>query len=118
MRRTSETGTLTPAVDVTERDKDFVVKADLPGIKKQDINITLQDSLLTVSAESKQESTEKQGERVIRRERRCGKFIRTMQLGQDIDESKVKASFTDGVLELILPKKVEVQPKKVTVQIS
>ncbi|WP_455210963.1 Hsp20/alpha crystallin family protein [Kaarinaea lacus] len=118
MRRTSETGTLTPAVDVTERDKEFVVKADLPGIKKEDINITLQDSVLTISAESKQETEDKHGERVIRRERRYGKFVRSMQLGQDIDETKVKASFNDGVLELVLQKKEEAQPKKVTVQIS
>ena len=118
MRRASETGTLTPAVDVIERANEFVVKADLPGIKKQDIHITLQDSVLTISAESKKETEEKQGERVIRRERRYGKILRSMQLGQDIDESGVKASFNDGVLELTLPKKEEVQPKKVTVQIS
>lgn len=118
VRRSSESGTLTPPVDVSERDKEFVVMAELPGIKKEDINITLQDSVLTISAESKQETEDKQGERVIRRERRYGKILRSMQLGQNVDESKVQASFTNGILELILPKKEEVLPKKVTVQIS
>ncbi|KPJ93304.1 MAG: hypothetical protein AMJ53_07550 [Gammaproteobacteria bacterium SG8_11] len=118
MRRVSESGTLAPAVDIIERDKEFVVRADFPGINKEDIAITLQDSVLSISAERKQGSEDKQGERVIRRERRCGKFERSMQLNQEIDESKVKASFNNGVLELILPKKEEVAPKKVTVQIS
>lgn len=118
VRRGGETESQTPAVDVVERAKEFVVTADLPGVKKEDIQITLQDSVLSISAESKKQSEEKQGERVIRRERRYGKFLRTMQLGQDIDESNVKASFNNGVLELTLPKKEEVQPKKVTVPIS
>ena len=118
VRRGGETETQTPAVDVVERANEFVIKAELPGIKKDDIHITLQDSVLSISAESKKESEEKQGDRIIRRERRYGKFLRTMQLGQDIDESKVKASYVDGVLELTLAKKEEVQPKKVTVPIS
>ena len=118
VRRGGETESQTPAVDVVERAKEFVVTADLPGVKKEDIQITLQDSVLSISAESKKQSEEKQGERVIRRERRYGKYLRTMQLGQDIDESNVKASFNNGVLELTLPKKEEVQPKKVTVPIS
>jgi len=118
VRRGGESEALTPAVDVIERANEFVVKADLPGIKKEDIQITLQDSVLSISAVTETESEEKQGERVIRRERRYGKFLRTMQLGQDIDEAKVKASFDNGVLELTLPKKAEVQPKKVTVPIS
>ena len=118
VRRGGETESQTPAVDVVERAKEFVVTADLPGVKKEDIQITLQDSVLSISAESKKQSEEKQGERVIRRERRYGKYLRTMQLGQDIDESSVKASFNNGVLELTLPKKEEVQPKKVTVPIS
>jgi HSP20 family protein len=117
VRRGGETEAVTPAVDVVERAGEFVVKADLPGIKKDDIHITLQDSVLTISAESKKETEEKQGDRIIRRERRYGKFLRSMQLGQDIDESKVNASFDNGVLELTLPKKGEVQPKKVTVPI-
>lgn len=118
VRRGGDTETLTPSVDVVERANEFVIKADFPGIKKEDIHITLQDSVLTISAESKKEIEEKQGDRVIRRERRCGKFLRTMQLGQDVDASKVNASFVDGVLELTLAKKEEVQPKKVTVPIS
>jgi HSP20 family protein len=120
MRTTGAAGqrAMTPAVDIVERAGEYVVKADLPGIQKDDIDVTLQDGLLTITGETKSETEEKEGDQVIRQERRYGKFTRSIQLGQDVDENKVKAAFNDGVLQLTLPKKEEVQPKKISVDIG
>ena len=118
MRSAESSSALTPAVDISEREHDYLVKTDLPGIKKEDIKITLQDGILNICAERKQSSEQKEGERVIRRERRYGKYSRSLQLSQEVDEAKVTASFNDGVLELILPKKEPSQPKAITVDIK
>ena len=107
-----------PAMDVTEREKEYVVKAELPGVKKDDIDITVQNGLLTITAESKQESEEKEKGRIIRQERRYGKYVRHLRLDNDIDEGKVKAHYEDGMLELVLPKVEAVQPKKIAVDVQ
>ena len=109
---------LTPAIDVTENDQAYSVKAELPGIKKEDIHITVQDGVLTISAESKADTVKKEGERVIRRERRYGKYSRSMTLNKQIDEGNVQATYNDGILELILPKKEETRPQKINVQVG
>ena len=111
-------GNLLPATDITENEHAFVVKADLPGIKKDDINITLEDGILTISGESKSETEQKNGDRVIRQERRYGKYVRSMQLNHQVDESQVEASYKDGVLKLVLPKKAEAKPKKISVNVN
>jgi HSP20 family protein len=111
-------GDLIPALDVTERDDEYVIKADLPGVKKEDIAITMENGVLTISAETKDEKEEKEGERVIRQERRYGKYVRSLRLGTEIDEKKVKAAYKDGVLELTLPKAEAVKPKKISVDVS
>jgi HSP20 family protein len=109
---------LTPAIDVTENDQVYSIKAELPGIKKEDIQITVQDGVLTISAESRADTVNKEGERVIRRERRYGKYSRSMTLNKQIDEGNVKATYNDGILELILPKKEEIKPQKINVQVG
>lgn len=108
---------LVPPMDVTERDKEYVVKTELPGVKKDDIDITMQNGLLTITAESKEESEEKEKGRVIRQERRYGKYVRHLRLDTDVDEGNVKASYEDGMLELVLPKVEAVQPKKIEVEV-
>jgi len=113
-----ESGGLIPSVDVKEENDVYVVKADLPGVKKEDIDVSLQEGVLTINAESKEEKEEKEKGRVIRQERRYGKFVRSMRLGTGIDEAKVQASYKDGVLELKLPKSEEVKPKKISVGVS
>ena len=110
-------GDRAPAIDVTETDKTYVVKADLPGIKKDDINVTVHDGILTISAETSSDTETKDDDKVIRRERRYGKYYRSMSLNQQVDENAVKASYTDGVLELTLPKKEAHTPKKITVNV-
>ena len=120
MRMVEEEATqgLVPRLDVVERDGEFVVQAEMPGIKKEDIEITLEQGVLTISGESQSEKEEKEGERVVRQERRYGKYIRSLRLGKDIDDKKVKANYKDGILELTLPKLEEVKPKKISVNVS
>ncbi|RTL54940.1 MAG: Hsp20 family protein [Rhodocyclaceae bacterium] len=103
-------------VDVKEQGEQYVVHAELPGVKKEDIHVHIDGAVVSISAELKQEKEEKEGERVLRRERTFGKSSRSFQLGQDIDESKAVARFTDGVLELTLPKKTANQSKRLAIQ--
>lgn len=109
---------IAPLLDVVERDNEFVVKAEMPGMKKDDIEVSLENGVLTITAETKSETEEKEGDRVIRQERRYGKYLRSLRLGKEIDEKKVKASYKDGILELVLPKAEEVKPKKIAVNVG
>ena len=103
-------------VDVTEDEKTYKVQAELPGVKKEDINVSIDGSQIAISAEVKKEREEKNGERVLRSERYYGKFSRSFQLAQDVDESKAEAKYSDGVLQLLLPKKAAVSAKKLYIQ--
>ena len=103
-------------VDVKENPEGYVVHAELPGVDKDDIHVHIDGPVLSISAERKESREQKDGERVLRTERYYGKVSRSFQLGQDIDEAKSNAKFVDGVLELSLPKKVEVQAKRLTIQ--
>jgi HSP20 family protein len=111
-------GDLAFPLDVSERNDEFVISAELPGIKKDDISVTLENGVLTISAEMKAEREEKEGERVVRQERRFGKYVRSLRLGTQIQENKIRAHYKDGVLELTLPKAEEVKPKKITVDVD
>ena len=117
-RSIEPTRNVVPAVDVSEDDNGYVVRAELPGVKKEDIDVTLEDGVLTISAETKSESEEKEGERVIRRERRYGKYARSLRLGTQVEEGKVKANYKDGILELALPKSEAVKPKRIAVDVG
>lgn len=103
-------------VDVKEADDHFEVLAELPGIDKQDIHVNIDGQTVSISAERKQEKEEKDGERVLRTERYYGKVSRSFQLGHEIDEANAKAKFTDGVLELILPKKAASPTRRLTIE--
>ena len=111
-------GALVPAIDVTENENEYMIKAEIPGVKKEDLHVSVQDGVLTINAESKYEDEEKKEGRVIRQERRYGKFVRSMRLGKDVDSSDVKAEYKDGILKLKLPKVEEVKPKKISIDIS
>jgi len=97
-----ETGNI--AVDIKETESNYTVKADFPGVNKDDIDLSVDNNVLTISAEHKDEAEEKEGERIIRQERRYGKYSRSFNLGKNIDESKIKAEFDNGVLTLVIPK--------------
>jgi HSP20 family protein len=109
----------TPAqfrVDVTENENAYTLRAEIPGVKKDDINITIDGDQVAISAESKNEKDVKDGERLLRAERYYGKVYRAFTLGQPVDESGTTAKYTDGVLELMLPKKAAVSAKRISIQ--
>jgi HSP20 family protein len=103
-------------VDISENDKAYTVHADLPGVKKDDIQISIDGDQVSISAETKSEKEVKDGERVLRTERYAGKFYRAFALDSSIDEAAANAKYADGVLELTLPKKAAATAKRVTIQ--
>ena len=102
-------------MDVTENDKEYQVRAELPGVKKEDISITINGNEVAVSAEVKREKDVKNGETVIRAERYYGKIQRAFSLAQEVDEATAQAKYNDGVLELTLPKKTVAAAKRIAV---
>ena len=107
----------TPGIkmDVKEDGDNYVVHAELPGVKKEDIHVVVDGNQVSISAEVKQEKEVKEGDRLLRSERYFGKVSRSFQLGQDIDDAKAAAKFNDGVLELTLPKRAAVANKRLTI---
>ncbi len=103
-------------VDVTQSDKAYIVKADMPGVKKEDIHVEVDGNVVAISAEVKQEKEEKKDERLIRSERYYGRMERSFTLDYDIDESAVEAKYSDGVLNLTLPKKARATSKQIAVR--
>ncbi len=109
----------TPAqlrVDVTEDEKSYSVRAEIPGVKKEDINVAIDGNQVEISAEVKNDKDIKDGEKVLRSERYYGKVFRAFALGQDIDESATQAKYADGILELKLPKKASTSVKRIAIQ--
>lgn len=104
-------------VDVSESDEGYTVKASLPGVKPEDINITFNNGALTIQAETHAEE-EKTSEHFLLRERRYGSYARSISLPGLVDSSKIDASFDNGILSLRLPKAEEVKPKRIQVQAS
>ena len=105
-----------PLVDVAEANGAYVVNADLPGVRKEDIQVSIDGADVTLSAEVKREKEASKDERVLHSERVYGKVTRSFSLPQEIDEARAEAKFRDGVLELKLPKKAAAPRKKVTIQ--
>lgn len=92
-------------MDLKEDDKAYTVHAEIPGMKKEDIQVSIDGNRVSISAETKTEKEEKKGEKVLRSERYYGKVARSFTLANEVDEAKAKAKYADGVLELTLPKK-------------
>jgi len=103
-------------VDVEENDKAYTVKAEIPGVKKEDINVQIEGNQVAISAESKQEKDVKENGKVIRSERYYGALYRSFSLGQDVDQAGASAKYADGILQLTLPKKATAAAKKLTIQ--
>jgi len=102
-------------IEVTEQDKAYKVLAELPGVKKDDIQIEIDGDQVSISAEVKQEKEAREGERVVHGERHYGKVARGFRLGQEIDQAAATAKYSDGVLELVLPKKAAATRRQITV---
>lgn len=104
-------------VDVTENEQAYDVKADIPGVKKEDINVRIDGNVVQIDAETRSEKeTRGNGDKVIRSERHQGTISRTFSLASDIDEAKVEARYADGVLNLKLPKKAAASARKIAIQ--
>jgi len=106
-----------PMVDIVEKKDEYIVNAELPGMKKSDIHITFKDGVLTIEGERKQEKEEKDVD-FHRVERRYGKFYRTFQLPAVIKEDKIEATYKDGILTIHLPKAEEARAKEIEVKVS
>ncbi len=117
LARTSEFLGWTPAFDVYEEKDNFIVKAELPGMKREDISVSLQDGNLIISGERRQE-IKNEGVEVYRAERYFGKFQRAVSLPATVASNKVKAEYKDGILTVTLPKSEEAKPKQIEVNVS
>jgi len=103
-------------VDVAEKNGAYTVTAELPGVKKDEIQVTIDGAQVTLAAEVKREREASQDERVLHTERVFGKVSRSFTLPQEVDEAKAEAKFRDGVLELTLPKKAAAARKQISIQ--
>jgi HSP20 family protein len=106
-----------PLVDIVEDEKEYLIKAELPEVKKEDVKVTVEDDVLTITGERKYEKEEK-GKKYHRVERAYGSFERSFTLPEDADGSKVNAEFKDGILKVRLPKSEKAKPKAVEVKVG
>lgn len=106
-----------PLVDISEDEKEYVVKAEIPEMKKEDIKLNVHDDVLTITGERKYEKEEK-GKKYHRVERAYGSFMRSFTLPDDADGSKISAEYKDGVLKVHLPKSEKAKPKAIEVKIA
>jgi len=106
-----------PAVDVAETDTAYQVNAELPGIRKEDLDVTVDDGVLTIKAEHNDNQEQTENGQLIRQERSYEKFARSLRLGANVDEETITTEYRDGVLHITLPKAKEVQPRKVEVSV-
>lgn len=116
-RSSKELSGWTPVLDLREDKDNFVLSVELPGMKKEDINISLQDGNLSISGERKSEKKFENAE-VYRSERFVGRFQRTVVLPAPVTSDKVTAQYKDGVLTITLPKTEEAKPKQIDVQVN
>ncbi|MDY6930552.1 MAG: Hsp20/alpha crystallin family protein [Halobacteriota archaeon] len=107
--------TALPHLDILDRENSIKIKADIPGVKKEDVDINIKKGLLEISAERKDEKEENEDD-YIRRERTYSKYYRSISLPEEIDAEKTEAKFTDGVLELTIPKTEVEEVKKIKVE--
>jgi HSP20 family protein len=103
-------------LDVTENDKEYTVRAEIPGAKKDDVKVTVDGNHVSISAEIKKEKEAKEGEKVLHRESYYGSAYRSFMLDQEVNEAEVKAKYSDGVLTLTLPKKPGAKAKQVSIE--
>ena len=105
-----------PALDIYQNNDNVIARVELPGMRKEDIEISLHDGMLTISGERKAESSE--GDKAERTERYVGKFRRSVSLPAQVDAGKVSANYRDGILTVTLPKAEEAKPKQIQVNVE
>jgi HSP20 family protein len=107
----------TPSVDISETDQAYLIKAEIPEVKREDVKVTIDDGMITIQGERKMEKEEK-GKKFHRIERSYGSFVRSFRLPDGVDESKAKAEFKDGMINVTLPKSEKAKSKAVEVAVS
>jgi HSP20 family protein len=111
-------GAFAPRVDVKEKDKSYEITVDLPGVDKKDIHVSLNNGILSIEAETKQETKEEKDGKIIRQERRYGKFYRSFDMGNQIHEQDIIANYNNGVLTLVAPKVTQQLPSTRRIEVS
>lgn len=113
-----DSGFFAPRVDIREKKGKYVIEAELPGVEKDDLDIVIDNGTLSIKAKTESETSEEEEGKVIRKERRFGSYQRQFYLGEGIDESKVKASFKNGVLKLQVPKPEQNEPEVKRIKVN
>ena len=106
-----------PMVDISETDTAYLIKGEIPGVKREDVKVTIEDDMITMRGERHQEKEDK-GEKYHRIERRYGSFMRSFRLPDDADESGIKAEFKDGLINITLPKSEKAKPKPKEIEVT
>ncbi|GAB5604976.1 Hsp20/alpha crystallin family protein [Sideroxyarcus sp. TK5] len=106
-----------PSVDISETDDAYLIRGEIPGVKKEDVRLTVQDGMLTIQGERKMEKEEK-NKKYHRVECSYGNFVRSFRMPDDADEDKVKAEFKDGMLNVTLPKSAKAKRKSINIAVS
>ncbi len=106
-----------PEVDISEDKEQYIIKADLPGLKREEINLSFDNGILTITGERKVEEQHKE-KNYHRVERSYGHFARSFNLGHEVDANKIQASYKDGVLEITIAKTEKVQPKSIEIKVE
>ncbi|MFH2135256.1 MAG: Hsp20/alpha crystallin family protein [Pseudomonadota bacterium] len=106
-----------PSVDISETDDAYLIKGEIPGVKKEDVKVSVQDGMLTIQGERKMEKEEK-SKKFHRVECSYGNFVRSFRMPEDADENSVKAEFKDGILNVTLPKSAKAKSKAINVAVS
>ena len=112
-----ESRSLSPEVDIEESENQFLITADLPGVEEKNIELTVEDGVLTISGH-REESKEEEREGAILRERSYGSFRRSFRLGRNVNSEKIEAAYKNGVLSVVLPKAEEVKPRQIPVSVN
>ncbi len=106
-----------PPVDITESENEYVIKADIPGMKKEDIKISLENNTLSITGERKEEKEEK-NKNYIKKEKSYGSFMRSFALPHTVDAKGIKATYKEGVLTVTVPKSEEAKPKEIKIEVN
>lgn len=116
--RSSDKDLLSLRVDIKDKEDCYEISADLPGVKREDIQVTLRNGMLNIEAETRQEDKEEKDGKIIRQERRYGKFLRSFEVGNECKEADIKATFKDGVLTVTAPKMQSTAPPTRSIEIK
>lgn len=114
--RWAEEGTITPRLDVKETEKTYEIQAEMPGVKKEDVKVSVEHDRVTIEAECRTANEQREGENVVYSERSARKFMRSFMLPTEVDDATAQARLEDGVLHLSLPKKQGSEARRLTIQ--